>query len=335
MNRIASTFILLLLCFAAFLPASAQLDFPDFAPAAFYRKSQEVFQDFNRDGYVDSMAIGYDGGSGYGMTAMYIVDGKTGKEFYVNASGPKWTNYLMVPAPAEFFQPGQEGYLRMVEKYLLTGRRYTWPEGALRWGVEHYRPGVEDYEESELFDICQKFRPYWYAGEPVVAGAYYVRMSPAKTRKWFDCSPEPVVDYEEGDTFRQGWLQYYGFSVKGRRGEVLAGDGGKVLHIHGGGIVVMDTVNNAHQWVMIHGGERFMRLDTAAMKGPLVFFQGTYGPDAPELAVIDIDLGICAGFRGACFGFELLANGVNVGTERHPQVILYEDIQAELRRLRR
>ena len=258
-----------------------------------WRPTTTVERDINRDGWMDSLAYAYDGGSGFGGTELVLKDGRTKKSYELLLFGSKWAKCFFLACPNDFYKKGNTAFTRAVERSLLPKRRFYQAEGSLRWILDAIKMPKQVEMDSGYFYKVLLFKPYWYAGDLFMPTNYFLRLPAADSKILMPVLYDPDTP-EWFNQHTKGWISYYP-----NIGILSPTDQQKKLRLLSNTEAVVLQSPTAHAWIFVDetlltgGDPKWGRIGRTLFWNDLVlieyFHQHTRG-----WYVVDYHKGICA-----------------------------------------
>lgn len=258
-----------------------------------WRPTTTLEQDFNRDGWKDSLAYAYDGGSGFGGTELVLKNGQTKQSYELLLFGSKWAKCFFLACPNDFCKKGNTAFARTVERSLFPKRRLRQAEGSLKWILDGIKKPKLSEIDSGYFYQVHLFEPYWYAGDLFMPTNYFLRLSAADSKVLMPVLYDPDVP----DWFNQhtkGWLSYYP-----NIGVLSPADQQKTLRLLSNTEAVVLQSPTAHVWIFVDetlltgGDPKWGRIGRTLFWNEFVLIEYFY-QHTRSWYIIDYRKGICA-----------------------------------------
>ncbi|MDL2228599.1 hypothetical protein LJC30_06910, partial [Odoribacter sp. OttesenSCG-928-L07] len=94
--------------------------------------TKAIIEDFNNDGFRDTLTSFYDGGSGFGGNYIVLISGKTKERFELDDYGCFCDIKQIVLIPPELRKTSNKLFLETIKKELLP-KKMNLPDASLQW----------------------------------------------------------------------------------------------------------------------------------------------------------------------------------------------------------
>lgn len=207
-----------------------------------------VIDDFNNDGYQDTMEYHYDGGSGYGGLGCTLSDGSNDAVFKMNSWGCFCDIRFFILIPPELQKEENASFLKEFEKILLPEKREK-PDPSLQWinEADNSKTVVED-SLVENFDVIFNVDLKWNQGSRENLTRYYLETKGDELdRHYFTQGGKPEWYDKE---LNQGWLIYSGNL---HNGTFLRGQGSTIIKNE----IQLDSISSTAVGISIHKNNEY------------------------------------------------------------------------------
>lgn len=289
-------------------------------------KTTEEIEDYNYDGFLDTLRTVHDYGSGYGGRDCSIVNGATGEVYAIGIWGSFGNIRHTMAVPPNLTLAKNEAFLNRINEELL----YTIKDVAdpsLQWIIDanlsHY-----SIEDSADFDLVLFPSSKWIPGAPKFPEYHCVVLNQSDFNGMYHADGEKPEWYDDQKT--SGYLLYFG----GNHGNYATRDFDR-SRVDSNGFYFAQrndkytVVNTAHGIVVQKGDtyKWFFVTDASLTDGPqklrwysigkillhdhYVIFQHLVSPAYySQFFIFDIETGVCARFQES--GLDILIENNNL-----------------------
>ena len=275
-----------------------------------------VIDDFNNDGYQDTMEYHYDGGSGYGGIWCTLSDGSNDAVFKMNSWGCFCDIRFFVLIPPELQKEENASFLKEFEKILLPEKKEK-PDPSLQWinEAENSKTVVKD-SLIENFDLFFNVDLKWNQGPIEIHTRYYLeKQGDELDRHYFTQGRKPEWYDKE---LNQGWLIYNGNLHNGTlfrdQGSTIIKNEIQLDSISSTSVGISIHKNNKYAWVFVSdfevtGGPEKLRwpsIGKMELIGDHLIVEHNKTPSGVNsLLVINLKNGKVGRLKHYCNGFEV------------------------------
>jgi len=257
-------------------------------------------EDFNKDGFIDTLTRLPDGGSGFGGDFVILKDGKTGEEYAYNNWGSYGQFLRLIPFDNRLAKPESKGFKEALGQALFMDIPLGPLESSLAWLVDAYSKSVTD-PDAPLFSQKIHFQPRWTEGEVLPPASYYLVTSDETLFRNYPIYQEDNPEYDSAH--RQGWLVYYSDNHQAFEPVFASGDVRIFKSAHG--VVVSEDGRSC--WVFINDEVladgppklRWPSIGKVLLSGGLIFIHHTGGVE--HLFVVDYRKGVAGRLKEELF----------------------------------
>ncbi|MFT6502074.1 MAG: hypothetical protein ACJASQ_002199 [Crocinitomicaceae bacterium] len=300
-----------------------------------------VIDDFNNDGYQDTMEYHYDGGSGSGGLGCTLSDGSNDAVFKMNSWGCFCDIRFFILIPPELQKEENASFLKEFEKILLPEKREK-PDPSLQWinEADNSKTVVED-SLVKNFDLFFNVDLKWNQGPMESLTRYYLETKGDELdRHYFTQGGKPEWYDKE---LNQGWLIYSG----NLHNRTLFRDQGSTIiknkihldSISSTSVGISIHKNNKYAWVFVSdfevtGGPEKLRWPSIGkmelVDDHLIVEHNRPPSGVNSLLVINLKNGKVGRLKNDCNGFEIKDGKIIIEEEGEMMEFDLEDIFEEL-----
>ena len=165
-----------------------------------------VINDYNNDGYVDTLKSYSGGGSGIGGTYISLVNGKSGEKFELNNYGCFCDIKQVILIPQSLRKEINKTFLEVIKSKLLPAK-ISVPDGSLEWLI-NANSNHKMLVENRFYDLIIKSPTQWISGKFNFPEMGYIDVKGDTLRKLFVSDHENPIGYDLVKD--EGWLVYLG-----------------------------------------------------------------------------------------------------------------------------
>lgn len=207
------------------------------------------FEDFNLDGYIDTLKCHYEGGSGFGGRYCTIINGKTKKIFELDNFGGFSNIKQSMLIQSELLSEKNEKFLAVFISELLPPKKET-PDPSFQWIIESTKT-LKKLKNNQYFDLIFAPQLQWNIGNFILPYNYYIELSGNNFNLLYNSNIDnyPKINEE----LSKGFVSYYGrnhFSERDNNNLVLI-DSNKYYKIYSSNHGVLVKKGNKYKWVFI------------------------------------------------------------------------------------
>jgi hypothetical protein len=302
-----------------------------------------VIDDFNNDGYQDTMEYHYDGGSSYGGFWCTLNDGSNDAVFKMDSWGCFCDIRFFILIPPDLQKEENASFLKEFEKILLPEKRKK-PDPSLQWinEADNSKTVIED-SLVENFDVIFNVDLKWNQGSREDLTRYYLKTKGDELdRHYFTQGGKPEWYDKE---LNQGWLIYSGNL---HNGTFFRGQGSTIIKNE----IQLDSVsstavgisihkNNEYAWVFVSdfevtGGPEKLRwpsIGKMELIGDHLIVEHNKTPSGVNsLLVINLKNGKVGRLKNYSDGFEVKDGKIIIEEDDTPIAFDIQELFEELRR---
>ncbi len=258
-----------------------------------------ISEDFNKDGYTDTLRSYYDGGSGFGGIYAGLTDGKTGEVFEMSTAACFCALKIVSLIPPELNKLENSSFLKAIKDEILPPERQS-PDPSLKWIIEssfsNYKP-----DQNTFFDLIIDPQLNWEKGVPELPDIYYMPVQGDTLSKLYSGEDMPEhINPEEN----HGFLIYYGHNhYRSLSGDSLRlADENKTYQIYMTSHGILAKKGDAYKWLFlsdidISGAPEKLRWESIGdinLIGKYMIVKQNLPPfDSYSIYVLNIETGIC------------------------------------------
>lgn len=337
--KLRSRLIASILCFL-FLP---QLQ------AQPYKEHPPVFEDFNKDGVVDTLYSVYESGSTFGGTNLKIINGKTSQVLTFSTDRCYCSIQKVFLIPPVLQKPENKFFLKKVQKELFPSIRDQ-PDASLQWIINGYFSNKE-IAENKYFDLIVYPDISWSTKEIEVPDNYSLLIK-GDTLKRLYSDKESDVYKEYNFKSNYGFLKYCGSCILYGTPLPKLTSKNEVYQIYSTSHGIYAEKGALKKWIFISdlgltGSPdklRWQSIGKTVLIGKYLVFQHMVPPDTEDnLYVINIETGVVVKlkYRFESTNYKRNADGflgdrityIEEYKNENPIFIEYEDLFKELEAL--
>ena len=257
-------------------------------------------EDFNKDGFIDTLTRLPDGGSGFGGDFVILKDGKTGEEYAYNNWGSYGQFLRLIPFDDRLAKPEYKGFKEALEQALFTDIPLGRLENSLSWLVDAYSKSVTD-PDAPLFSQKIYFQPRWTEGAVVPPRPYYLVTSDEALFLGYPIYQEDNPAYDS--VHQQGWLVYHADNHQALESASASGD----VRIFKSAHSVVVSEGGRSSWVFVNDEVltdgppklRWPSISKVVLSEGLIFIHHAGGIE--HLYVVDYHRGVAGRLREGLF----------------------------------
>ena len=263
-----------------------------------------IIEDFNNDGYIDTLKSDYYGGGSFGGTDVTLINGKTKENFELDSWGCFCDIKRIILIPPELREASNKCFLEVMKKELLPEKK-NMPDASLQWVITANANGVE-LSDNIYYNLFIKSPPQWVLGEIELPDTYYIDVKGDTLHNLYFTDTE-IPEWYNSES-NEGWLVYYGSSLyRNRNGDSLvladASPTYKVFRTSHGVAVEKD---NSYVWVFVSdyrlidvpGKLRWESIGKIELVNKYIIVQLIDMGSSNPIFIIDIEKGISGRLRG-------------------------------------
>lgn len=165
---------------------------------------KQIIEDFNADGYQDTLTSRYEGGSGFGGRFITVINGKTKTHFELNTYGCFCQITRTVLLPPSLEKPENQPFLEIIKEHLLPEKRNN-SEGSLEWLIKG-RFSNKTLTSHIYFDLVIDPNTTWQQSFEYPYN-YYLEIQGDTLHQFYNVSEDVPdwYDHKQG----KGFLIYY------------------------------------------------------------------------------------------------------------------------------
>lgn len=208
-----------------------------------------VIEDYNNDGYMDTLTSYYDGGSTYGGRFVTVINGKTKEKFEMDNFGGYYEMKQVVYIPPKLQRPENKSFLDAIKKELLPIKA-DFTEASLQWLITA-NMNRKTLRNHLYFDLLIFSPTNWIEGKIKTPNSHYIEISGDMAKKLYRPTP-----YDgRGKTFGRdnACLVYYAHNhyrnPKSDRATLVATSDTYKVYSTSHGIIVRK--NDVYAWVFV------------------------------------------------------------------------------------
>lgn len=169
------------------------------------RALKKSTEDFNQDGFIDTLISYYEGGSGFGGRTVKIINGKNQEQYEMNNDGCFCEIYRIVVVPPVLQMPKNEAFLKGIKKYLLPEKRVV-PDASLEYLIKSTISNTV-LEDHKIFDLIIDPGLSWKKIPFEYPQTYYLELGADTLEHFFN--PLDLPKWYSAEKSK-GFLIYYG-----------------------------------------------------------------------------------------------------------------------------
>jgi hypothetical protein len=310
-----------------------------FIPLSVWAQNNDPgFEDFNGDGYTDTLRAFYNGGSGFGGKFCELTNGATHEKYELDTWGCFCQIKRTIIIPEVLRKTENRMFLKAMEQEVLPEKRNK-PDPSLRWIIN---ANSSNYILSDniYFDLIIYAPPEWISGKIELPDTYCIDIGGNVLNKLYIRETEPP--YFDDYTEDEGWVVYYGHNhYRNPSGDSLTLADSSLsykVYITSHGLVIKKE--DSYAWMFVNdfdvtGGPQKLRWESikkAQIFENHIFIQQSLRPDSESrIWVIDIETGTSVRMKAKTYSF-LIENGqLLMEDEGEEKSFLLKNIFKELR----
>lgn len=188
------------------------------AGRVFAQQEKAIVEDFNRDGFDDTITWETDYGTSFSYTRYVLIDGKANKNFKVERGGC-YCEMLDIVAIPESLMDREYVWARraLQQQWDQTSRQLT-PDPSLRWLISAYFHNQKT-EQSTFFTQIISPDNQWIQGEMAIPPNYSIQISGDTLTRLADIFRSYyLADWDRSEespngSLNQAWLIYYAHNL--------------------------------------------------------------------------------------------------------------------------
>lgn len=305
-------------------------------------------EDFNHDGFEDTLESHYEGDSWFGGKYSSVKDGKTAKIYELNNFGSFNNIKKSVLIPSELLQEGNKEFLYTLKKELLPDFKVS-PDPSLEWIMESTK-SFKVITNLKYFDTIINPKINWRNTGIELPSTYYIELNNRTFNLLYNSNMDNYPKIH--DLKSEGYLIYYGHNHFERKNEsrielITENDIYKVYTTKHGVLVKKE---NKYKWVFISDDDlfgntdklRFNSINKVILIGEYLVVVQNIVKSGIKFYYIDIESGMVGKYKGIYY--ELKENlkkegenyisfeeeGLLINSDSKEKIIYYEEIFKEL-----
>jgi hypothetical protein len=257
--------------------------------------------DFNNDGYVDTLKSYSAGGSGIGGTYISLVNGKSGEKFELNNDGYFCDFKQVILIPQSLRKEINKTFLEVIKSKLLPAK-ISVPDGSLEWLI-NANLNHKMLDDNSFYDLIIKSPTQWISGKFNFPKVGYIDVKGDTLRKLLITDDENPIGFDSIKD--EGWLIYFAhnhFRNKNRDSLLLV-DSSSIYKVYKTSHGVILKKGIYYSWVFVTdfrltGGPEKLRWESIGdikLIGKYIIVQmiNSYSFSNP-IFIIDIEEGVSA-----------------------------------------
>lgn len=258
-----------------------------------------ITEDFNKDGYTDTLETGYDGGSDFGGYFVTSTNGKTKEIFHLETYGSFSDIKRVIVIPKALSNPENQIFLDMMIKQIFPEYKEK-PDGSLQWIINGFH-NLKKINDNEYFDLIINPKLKWETDKIDMPYMYYTKLDKKTTQLMVN----PTHKKTENDS-TIGFIVYYGHNhyrfteeQKDSLVELAKNEKYKVYRTSHG---VLVKKGEKHKWVFVTdlnitgapGKLRWESIDKVFLKDEHLIIKQTFPVFGySQIYLLNIDSGVC------------------------------------------